>query len=134
MKSINRRKIKKSKKNQGFTLVEMMIVLIILVGLAAIFGPRLLNSYQAAQKQINHPLVAKLNNAANEWVVLSIQAGNPDARVSDLGSDAEAALQKLQDGVQIEDLLVHVGLSESLTFKKLREMHITCADGVFSKA
>ena len=54
---------------RGLTLLELMIVLIILVGLMAIVGPRLLGSQQKADIRTTEAQIGNLSSALKMYVV-----------------------------------------------------------------
>lgn len=57
------------KSRRGLTLLELMIVLIILVGLMAIVGPRLLGSQQKADIRTTEAQIGNLSSAFKMYVV-----------------------------------------------------------------
>lgn len=57
------------KQRQGLTLLELMIVLIILVGLMAIVGPRLLGSQRKADIRTAKVQIGNLESALKMYVV-----------------------------------------------------------------
>lgn len=59
----------KRRPRRGFTLLELMIVLIILVGLMAIAGPRFLGSQQKADIRTTEAQIGNLSAALKMYVV-----------------------------------------------------------------
>lgn len=57
------------RSRSGFTLLELMIVLIILVGLIAMVGPRLLGSQQKADIRTAEVQIGNLSSALKMYVV-----------------------------------------------------------------
>lgn len=60
---------RKSERRSALTLLELMIVLIILVGLMAIVGPRLLGSQQKADIRTTEAQIGNLSSALKMYVV-----------------------------------------------------------------
>ncbi|TWU46011.1 Type II secretion system protein G precursor [Novipirellula aureliae] len=60
---------KRRNRRSGFTLLELMIVLIILVGLIAMVGPRLLGSQQKADIRTAEVQIGNLASALKMYVV-----------------------------------------------------------------
>ncbi len=58
-----------SKARRGLTLLELMIVLIILVGLMAIVGPRLLGSQKKADIKTAMAQIGNLESALKQYYV-----------------------------------------------------------------
>lgn len=61
--------MKRRRSRRGFTLLELMIVLIILVGLMAIVGPRFLGSQQKADARTAEAQIGNLSSALKMYVV-----------------------------------------------------------------
>lgn len=61
--------MKRRGSRSGFTLLELMIVLIILVGLMAIVGPRFLGSQQKADARTAEAQIGNLSSALKMYVV-----------------------------------------------------------------
>lgn len=61
--------MKRRRSRGGFTLLELMIVLIILVGLMAIVGPRFLGSQQKADARTAEAQIGNLSSALKMYVV-----------------------------------------------------------------
>lgn len=61
--------MKRRRRRSGFTLLELMIVLIILVGLIAMVGPRLLSSQQKADVRTAEVQIGNLESALKMYVV-----------------------------------------------------------------
>ncbi|WDQ15705.1 type II secretion system major pseudopilin GspG [Rhodopirellula sp. P2] len=76
-------------KRSGFTLLELMIVLIILVGLIAMVGPRLLGSQQKADIRTAEVQIGNLASALKMYVV--------DMKVFPATEDGLEALLKAPD-------------------------------------
>jgi len=60
---------RRSSERSGFTLLELMIVLIILVGLIAMVGPRLLGSQEKADIRTTEVQIGNLASALKMYVV-----------------------------------------------------------------
>ena len=76
-------------KRSGFTLLELMIVLIILVGLIAMVGPRLLGSQQKADIRTAEVQIGSLESALKMYVV--------DMKVFPASEDGLEALLRAPD-------------------------------------
>jgi general secretion pathway protein G len=61
--------MKRSKQRRGLTLLELMIVLIILVGLIALVGPRLLGSQRKADIKTTQAQIGNLTSALKMYAV-----------------------------------------------------------------
>ena len=59
----------RQRKRSGFTLLELMIVMVILVGLIAIVGPRLLGSQKKADIDQARVQIGNLSSALKMYVV-----------------------------------------------------------------
>ncbi|TWU38478.1 type II secretion system major pseudopilin GspG [Novipirellula artificiosorum] len=81
--------MKRKRKRSGFTLLELMIVLIILVGLIAMVGPRLLGSQQKADIRTAEVQIGNLASALKMYVV--------DMKVFPATEDGLEALLKAPD-------------------------------------
>ncbi|QDT05526.1 Type II secretion system protein G precursor [Rubripirellula lacrimiformis] len=80
---------RRSRQRSGFTLLELMIVLIILVGLIAMVGPRLLGSQQKADIRTAEVQIGNLASALKMYVV--------DMKVFPATEDGLEALLKAPD-------------------------------------
>lgn len=60
---------RRSQRRSGLTLLELMIVLVILVGLLAIVGPKLLGSQQKADINTTKAQIGNLESALKSYVV-----------------------------------------------------------------
>src|SRR6056297_2794306 len=80
---------RRSSERSGFTLLELMIVLIILVGLIAMVGPRLLGSQEKADIRTTEVQIGNLASALKMYVV--------DMKVFPATEDGLDALLKAPD-------------------------------------
>lgn len=117
----------------GFTLIEMLAVVAIIATIAVALIAGYKNVIPYVSGTTSEVMVGKLNNAANEWMMLKIQAGYPDTRLENLGTTLQDAIANLKESVQINNIDVSVGLPKNLSPEKLAKLGIQYEKGEFSK-
>lgn len=121
------------KRNEsGFTLIEMLAVVAIIgtIAVALIAGYK--NVIPHVSATTADVMEGKLNNAANEWMTLKIQSGEPKTRLTDLGTTLEEAVDSLKSPIEIDGTKISVGLPKNISVKKLKALGIGYDSGEFS--
>lgn len=91
--------MKKTNNRRGLTLLELMIVLIILVGLIALIGPRLLGSQRKADIKTTHAQIGNLVSALKMYSVdMKTFPSTEEGLAALLQSPEDEALARSWDG------------------------------------
>ncbi len=122
------------KKNdrKGFTLIEMLVVVAMIGALTVVLITSYKNVLPHVTATTGAVMEGKLNNAANEWMTLKIQSGEVDTRLEDLGNNLEEAIEALKAPINMDGILVNVGVPKKLAAKKVEGLGITYEKGIFN--
>jgi len=78
-------KLRKSRKNRGFSLLELLAVVTILGIIAAVVIPRISVSAGAAKASANAQNISEINSAVERWYF--DKGSYPKSDLSDIGAD-----------------------------------------------
>lgn len=91
------------RERKGFTLIEVLVVLVILVLLFSIVGPRILGSQQKANKKKTQIDIEMLGNALKTYAVDSSSYPNTEVGLSVLlDKPSDEALARTWDGPYLD--------------------------------
>jgi len=119
------------KDQRGFTLIEMLAVVAIIATIAIVLIAGYKNIVPYASETTAEVMIGRLNNAANEWVMLKIQTGAPSTRLKDLGNSLEEAIKSLKAPIKINKDEISVGLPKNIDSERLKNLEIKYSEGEF---
>lgn len=128
---MKRKKIN-TKKKYGFTIIEILVALTVVATITIILAVAYKNISPYASSVTGEALEGKLNNAANEWMVLKIQSGVPTTRLTDLGSNIEEAINELKNPIIIDGETLTVSLPKNISIDKVKGLGIDFQNGEFT--
>ena len=88
------------KQKNGFTLLELLGVIVILVLLVTMVSPIIQKEVKKSQKTINEAQIENIKAAANDWAI-----DHPDSLPTVEGRSITITLSTLQDGWYISENL-----------------------------